>query len=859
VTLAGSKLGPYEILGQIGAGGMGEVYRARDPRLGREVAIKVLPASFSDDPDRLRRFEQEARAAGVLNHPNITAVYDIGQHEGAPYVVQELLEGATLRSVLAHGLLSPRRAINYAKPIADGLSAAHDKGIVHRDLKPENLFVTNDDRVKILDFGLAKLVHPERGGPASSLPTATPTTDSGIVMGTVGYMSPEQVRGKPADARSDIFSFGAILYEMLSGRRAFEGDSTADTMSAILKEDPPDLSATNQNVSPGLERIVRHCLEKNPERRFQSAHDLAFDLESLSATSGQTVVGGRPALRERRLPWIAIVTAAAIALAAFALGHLWKPKGSSPVTYQRITYRHGVVGDGRFAPDGQTVVYSASWDGNPFEVYTSTPGSPESRALGVPAALESSAIAVSSTGELAVAVPRLENGALAGTTLARVPLGGGAPRPVVEDVLAADWSRDGRSLAVSREVKGRVRLEFPVGKVLFESSGSVSYPRISPLGDRIAFIDRPIYERPQGRVMLVDLAGGAKVLSEGWKDIQGLAWRPDGKEIWFAATTRSEGRALHAVTPDGRARLVARMPGSPWLDDISRDGRVLIDQWSVRGQIAALPPGETRERDLSWLDGSALADLSRDGKRILFSEMLQGGGENSGVYVRGTDGSPAVRLGEGTAHTFSSDMKWALTTLPSAGSQLILLPIGSGEPRELPKGKINYESVLPLPDGKNVVFVGIEPGHGVRTYVQRLEGGEPRAITPDGIFASALSPDGSLVAAQGLADTTAKLYAIAGGEPRSIPGIAQGEIVYQWSADGKRVYVMARVHPTVFPRRIFRIDLTSGKRELWRELAPADLTGISGFQSFYLAADESSYAYSYRRGESELYIVEGLQ
>ena len=298
----GSRLGPYEILAPIGAGGMGEVYRARDPRLGREVAIKVLPASFSADADRLRRFEQEAQAAGVLNHPNIIAVYDIGTHDGAPYVVQELLEGETLRAVLAGGRLSPRKAIDYALQIAHGLAAAHEKGIVHRDLKPENVFVTTDGRVKILDFGLAKLTHTEERGQATNLPTATAGTEPGVVLGTLGYMSPEQVRGKPADARSDIFSFGAILYEMLSGKRAFHGDSAADTMSAILKEDPPDLSVTNQNISPGLERIVRHCLEKNPEQRFHSAHDLAFDLEALSGLSTPRLEPSKARISRPRFP-----------------------------------------------------------------------------------------------------------------------------------------------------------------------------------------------------------------------------------------------------------------------------------------------------------------------------------------------------------------------------------------------------------------------------------------------------------------------------------------------------------------------------------------------------------------------------
>jgi serine/threonine protein kinase/tetratricopeptide (TPR) repeat protein len=283
---------------------MGEVYRARDPRLGRDVAIKVLPTSLSADPDRLRRFEQEARAAGMLNHPNVTLVHDVGAEGGAPYVVSELLEGDTLRALLAGGRLPLRKAIDYATQIARGLSAAHEKGIVHRDLKPENLFVTRDGRVKILDFGLAKLTGPEDGAaPASRAPTEAAATEPGVVLGTVGYMSPEQVRGRPAGPQSDIFSLGAVLYEMISGQRAFRGESHADTMSGILTKDPPDLSLGNPEVPRGLERVVRRCLEKSPEERFDSARDLAFGLESLSEPS-QSSSGSEARPGKRRIPWI---------------------------------------------------------------------------------------------------------------------------------------------------------------------------------------------------------------------------------------------------------------------------------------------------------------------------------------------------------------------------------------------------------------------------------------------------------------------------------------------------------------------------------------------------------------------------
>ena len=285
---AGTKLGRYEIRSKIGEGGMGEVYCARDERLNRNVAIKVLPSTFSQDAERLRRFEQEAQATSALNHPNILAIYDVGTHDGAPYVVSELLEGETLRQRIGGTALAPRRAIDYALQVTKGLSAAHGRGIIHRDLKPDNLFITKDGRVKILDFGLAKLTQPgDSELSQTSIPTRRVDTDPGKVMGTVGYMSPEQIKGRAVDHRSDIFSFGAILYEMLSGRRAFHGESAAEAMSAILREDPPDLSETNQRISPALERLVNHCLEKNPEERFHSASDLAFALEALSsATSG---------------------------------------------------------------------------------------------------------------------------------------------------------------------------------------------------------------------------------------------------------------------------------------------------------------------------------------------------------------------------------------------------------------------------------------------------------------------------------------------------------------------------------------------------------------------------------------------
>src|SRR5579872_6820 len=403
---AGSKLGPYEIQSPLGAGGMGEVYRARDTRLNRDVAIKILPASYSADPERLQRFAQESRAAAALNHPNILSIYDIGETNGAPYVVSELLEGETLRDRLRNGPLSSRKAIDYAQQIARGLAAAHEKGIVHRDLKPENLFITNDGRAKILDFGLAKFTRPDADAAKVSGddPTMQVATEVGTVMGTAGYMSPEQVRGKAADSRSDIFSFGAILYEMLSGKRAFHGDSAADTMSAILKEEPPDLAETNRNVSPALERVVRHCLEKSPAERFQSARDVAFNLEALTDVSGSSRSGVK-ALPEQKpvRRWMLPLVAGLLVVASWAGVYRYARRGVAVTnpTFHEITFRNGMIWAARFAPDGQTILYGAAWDGRPQEIFSTRFDSSDSRSVGLsPAQI----LSISSKGEMAISL-----------------------------------------------------------------------------------------------------------------------------------------------------------------------------------------------------------------------------------------------------------------------------------------------------------------------------------------------------------------------------------------------------------------------------------------------------------------------
>jgi len=854
----GTRLGPYEILSPLGAGGMGEVYRAKDTRLGREVAVKVLPASFSQDADRLRRFEQEAKAAGLLNHPNITAVYDIGSHDGAPYVVSELLEGETLRAQLGRGALPPRKATDYAIQIAQGLAAAHEKGIVHRDLKPENLFVTEDGRVKILDFGLAKLIQRD-ATPAekTSAPTASAGTEPGVVMGTAAYMSPEQVRGQPVDHRSDIFSFGAVLYEMLAGRRAFHGASTVETMSAILKEDPPDLSESNRSLSPGLGRLVRHCMEKSPAQRFQSARDLAYDLESASVSSGGAPIRDLPRpMYGRRL----LFFAAAVLVAAAIASALWISRSRqrlTPLTYRQVTYRRGFVSGARFAPDGHTVFYSAAWLDKPMEVSSTQIGSPESRTLGFPPA---TLLAVSRSGELAL-------GLGIGTawypsdagTLARVSSSGGSPRELFQEVTFADWSPRGE-LAIIRRVGGKNRLEFPPGRVLYESYGWIGQTRVSPRGDEVAFIDHPYDGDAPGSVRIVDTKGSVRTLADRFLVVEGLAWSPKGDEVWFTGADTGTRRALRAATLSGRTRLLASSSVGLKLEDVSASGAVLATSESWRAAILGVAPGQSAERDYTWLDFSWALDLSQDGKTLLFEEWGEGGGPQSGVYLRRLDGSDPVRLGDGIGLGLSPDGRWALTLLYTWPSRLLLLPTGPGEPRSVGGEGLAYQLWAQfLPDGKRIAFLAREAGHGNRIYIQDLSGGKPRAITPEGLMVPAVasisvSPDGRLIA--GLdPEGRITLYPIDGGEPRPVPGTLHGDTPVRWTSDGQGLFVR-RTEGIVM--KAFLVRPATGERLPWREFRPSDPVGAAD-TSLVLSADGKAWFWTHGWRVNELFLLEGVK
>lgn len=860
-SILGKTLGHYRVIELIGAGGMGEVYRARDARLDRDVALKILPAAFCQDEERLRRFGLEARAAAALNHPNILAIFDIGVQDGSPYIVSELLEGLSLRNRVAGGPISPRLSIDYALQIVRGLAAAHEKGIVHRDLKPENLFVTRDGRVKILDFGLAKLTEPV--APRSESDAVTMASTTGVILGTVGYMSPEQLRGKGVDHRSDIFSFGAVFYEMLSGRTAFRGDTNADTIISILKEDPLHLTGTAPVLPPAMEHIVRHCLEKEPAARFQSAHDLAFALEAVgSGATTSSVVPPTPTSQVKLPPrrtfarWVvgALALAMLLGLGAYLVEH---GRRQPLPTYHQLTFRRGTIWSARFASDGHTIVYSATWNGTNLGIFSSLPEGTESRSLGLDGA---DLLDVSSTGEMAVLLHagHLSHFVNIGT-LARVPLGGGSPREILNDVSQADWSRDGSNLAVVHQVGEQQHLELPIGTTLFQTSGWITYPRISPRGDRIAFMEHDVRDDSRGWVSIVDLAGKKTRLSGEWEDEQGLAWSPDGNAVWFTASKSGEAHALHSVTLAGKEQVEARVPTNLMIHDIARDGTILLSSYSYSTPVVALPPGETREHDLTVLDGVHIFDLSDDGQTFVMQYYGEGSGTNYSSYLGRVDGSPPVRLGDGAAIALSPDSKWVLAALNFPHRQTILLPSGPGQVRYLQHPGIeDLGDGGWLPDSRQVVFSGREPGKPARCYVQDIDGGQARPVTPEGITGSGwhtlVSPDASTVV---VLDATGKrsLYPLAGGNARAIQGLDDTDRIIRWAEDGRSLYVYRPEEHT----RIYRLDPASGRRTLVRDFLPSDPAGILGSPKVLISADSKWCVYSFERYLSQLYLVKGLQ
>ncbi|WP_394833012.1 protein kinase [Pendulispora rubella] len=835
---AGQRVGPYTIVAFAGRGGMGEVYRARDPRLGRDVAIKVLPARFADDEERLARAHVEARATGKIAHPHAVTVFDVGMHDGVPYLVTEWLSGMTLGERLTRGKLAPSEVCRLGAQLARALGAAHDNGVIHRDLKPDNVFLCDGGGCKVLDFGVARLV--------ASFEEFLPglATEPGMLVGTVGYMSPEQIRGEEVDARTDLFALGAVLYEMATGQKPFGNGTAVERMTATLRDDPPPCEG---DLGP----IVARCLAKSPAARYQSAHDLAFQLEALAKAPA---AARPPAPRSRRAMVVLGAASLVAALLAFSMGRrAVTHEPTARPTYRPLTFGRGQVLSARYSADGHTIVYSASWDGGPAQLYTTRTELPGSKPLGMNADVRG----ISAQGELALLLdPQFYEMGTPSGTLARMRLGGGAPREVLEHAFEADWHPNGGELAAVSKTETRYRIEYPLGTVRYEGESWPSHLRVSPRGDKLAFLFHRDPKDDMGAVAILEGNGPIRELSGGWGSIRGLAWAPGGNEIWFSAARTGGDYGLYAIGEGGgEPRLVDRVAGSILLHDISADGKVLVDHREYR---TALYVGNGQgERDFTSSAGAYLTGFSADGRTVVYADEDASEGPDYGAYLRTTDGAPPIRLGNGSPFALSPDGRWVILRLQGPPVTLSLVPTGPGGPRKLSLGPVTTVfEVRFFPDGRRILFRGIEgTGHLPRVWIHDLDEAGPRPLTPEGVAPlPTISPKGDRFAGLG-PDGVLRLYGLQGESLGEVPGHFADHLAVGFSENGEGIYLRTRSLPV----RIRHVALPSGTVTEHMTLPLGGLRpGLASIMTLYLSADGRSYAYCTSETLSRLYIVEGL-
>jgi hypothetical protein len=850
----GSRLGPYEVLSTLGTGGMAEVYRARDTRLGRDIALKVVNEALAGNHELINRFEQEARLAGSLNHPNLVAVYDVGLHEGSPYFITELLKGESLRHRLSRGRVPLDSVLDWGAKLAHGLAAAHARGIIHRDVKPDNVFVTTDGQVKLLDFGIAKLAEASRAEAPHGIldDTVTPTggrTETGLILGTPAYMSPEQVRGERVDARTDIFSLGAVLYEMLAGQRPFAGGSLVESGHAILHDEPPPLP----DIPPFLAQLIRRCLAKDPEARLQSASDLAFALEALRSGAEPRPTSRPGAARSfLRRPWWALavlaVLGAAVVIGRPQLSHAPAP----PPTVERVTFRPvAFPGRARFTPDGR-VVFAARPSGT-WELFERNLASDSLQPLGLTNMVLA---ATSSTGEFAVLLTsRPFNPVLPPATLARVAVGG-TPQPVAEDVVSADWSPKGELAIVRDEGKGSV-LEFPIGKVVFQTTAParIGDMRVSPRGDLLAFIHYPAGEF-QGEVVVVDLQGRKRQVSRQWHRALGLAWSPRN-EVWFTAgdTLPTQLQAMPVAGPE-RTVYIALAPIV--IHDIAADGSVLIGQGFIERDITFLGEGAANPRSLGWGDRDGSPRLSADGRQVLFSTW--GTRVQRMALLRKTSGAFPQQLGDGLGMDLSPDGKWALLGRDNDG--LTLVATGGKTRRKVALPSLEFGATRFAGGTSRALSVArASTDSGYRLYSIDLDRSiatplsEPMKELDTDVLE--ISPDSQWAATSVVVDEKSApvLHPLSGGKPVTLTGLPPNVRPVGWASKDELWLVRVdQVDPSVIG--LIRFDVRRGVTLQ----EPTIGTGGPGFTGqLHLTPDGKNIVFGQQRTTGHLYVVRGLQ
>ncbi|HET9300137.1 MAG TPA: protein kinase [Candidatus Polarisedimenticolaceae bacterium] len=850
---SGARIGSYTIAGKLGAGGMGEVYRATDTRLHRQVAIKVLPPEVAQDPDRLSRFQREAQVLASLNHSGIAAIYGLDEAEGKPFLVMELVEGEELRERLERGPIPMDETLDLARQMADALEAAHEKGIVHRDLKPANLKITEDGKLKILDFGLARAFGrdgPGKSGPdLANSPTMTEAgTVAGMILGTAAYMSPEQARGKTVDKRADIWAFGVVLHEMLTGKQLFAGETVSDTLAAVLTREP-DLQALPPVVPQRVRALLARCLRKDPRERLRDIGDARLELAepAMAEAAPQT-----PAAPRRMPAWMPILAAAAV-LAALAGGVLYGRR-SAPATelplYRLLTFGRGYVYSARFAPDGQTIVYGAAFEEHPVQLYTTRADGHDSRPIDLPSA---DVVGIAKDGRMALILGRHYAGSWSSRagTLAQVSLSGGAPREILEQVMAADISPDGERFAVAIDDRGQRVLQYPIGKELFRTDGWIGELRISPDGRSVAFVHHRLYGDDLGEPAVVREGEKMTALGPEAQYAHGLCWSPDGRDVWFSMGEVVRGGEVWSVPASGGTpRLVLRSPATVRVLDVAADGRLLLASDETRASVAGMLAGDSSERPYTWWDQDVVEGISDDGTVYAGDNpSTQVNGEYAVFARRGSE--PPVQVAMGTAAGLTPDGKLvAVTDVSKEQTRIVLQPVGAGQPKEIALGAVRLERWVSFSrDGRRMAFAGRSPGGDARAYVLDLAGGPPRPVGPANAGVVRISPDGSKVAVT-MVGGGAYVVSAEGGDPQPISGLPQEQVIGAWSSDGTAVLSW----DLTLPPRVFRTPIAGGAPQLVREIALPDPAGVI-YGRLVLSPDARYHLLRYRRVLSSVTVV----